>query len=785
MEEHTFELMVAYTGNEQIMLNGKKINVLAKQCTICGDGATVLILDSSVTEKAFNEMDLYFNFSMSEWSRELKVSALNDSDEKLISKAEGGVTYTGEDYYAVKVNVYALGQGYNYYVLVRHNEHYYKVNEDGTHTCIACGENREEKHELNSYTYGRIENGTDVYGEIRKSCYICLREETFVITASTLSEVNDELTGIGSVAFAGTKCNFSLAAPEGTIAGKAKFTYRLNGETYYVLEITVRDGSNNVKEYVYTDDSGTEKTAPFVVSVKYSGTNVVIGSDGVLKEPDEGGNYKEEAVTAEELNALLANLTATDSTGATYSLTVPANGFINDLYSEVVTDTDGKKYNICTVTLMTDGNGSMTEAKIYVLHKCTVSFESRTIGGKEVNVITSQCSCCGEGGFNFEYGTTLGSLQTGLNNFVFVNENNVYDIGLLETDSAMELFKIKEYYYEYNMNRYDLIPVKVIRKSDGESTMDYYIAVRHECTTFIHVGNDVCAECGASSGVPHEETLITTKVFAVGSENIVFLAKVCPVCGVGTPVIANADTVSGVNTILAGITMEGYGYDKDGNALKTMLTASLIEDSGVLSKLYPGTVKLTANGNIVEISSQETGTVYDVAYVGLKYVGLKNGIYENHGVYAILIAHTCHDFEGNSDGTGHICTECGKAYGEGDSAHLQSYYVLTQLALSDAETVNVIGTYCNFCGKTDVYYGSAKYMNDVKSNLTSVSIDGQSYGISFVDTINSLTRPSGASSGKTYEYGGETYYLWEVNVNGYGGGTLSAYILVAQESLLG
>ena len=110
---------------------------------------------------------------------------------------------------------------------------------------------------------------------------------------------------------------------------------------------------------------------------------------------------------------------------------------------------------------------------------------------------------------------------------------------------------------------------------------------------------------------------------------------------------------------------------------------------------------------------------------------------------------------------------------------------MTQLALSEVETVNVIGTYCNFCGKTDVYYGSAKYMNDVKSNLTSVSIDGQSYGISFVDTINSLTRPSGASSGKTYEYGGETYYLWEVNVNGYGGGTLSAYILVAQESLLG
>ncbi len=781
VEEHTFELMVAYTGNEQIMLNGKKINVLAKQCTICGDGATVLILDSSVTEKAFNEMDLYFNFSMSEWSRELKVSALNDSDEKLISKAEGGVTYKGEDYYAVKVNVYALGQGYNYYVLVRHNEHYYKVNEDGTHTCIACGENREEKHELNSYTYGRIENGTDVYGEIRKSCDICLREETFVITASTLSEVNDELTGIGSVAFAGTKCNFSLAAPEGTIAGKAKFTYRLNGETYYVLEITVRDGSNNVKEYQYTDESGTEKTAPFVVSVKYSGTNVVIGSDGVLKEPDEGGNYKEEAVTAEELNALLANLTATDSTGATYSLTVPANGFINDLYSDIVTDTDGKKYNICTVTLMPDGNGSMTEAKIYVLHKCTVSFELRTIGGKEVNVITSQCSCCGEGEFKFAYGTTVESLKNGLSNFIFVNENDVYDIDLLETDSAMELFKIKEYYYEYNMNRYDLIPVKVIRKSDGESTMDYYIAVRHECTTFIHVGNDVCAECGASSGVPHEETLITTKVFAVGSENIVFLAKVCPVCGVGTPVIANADTVSGVNTILAGITMEGYGYDKDGNALKTMLMASLIEDSGTLSELYSFTVKLTANGNIVEISSQETGTVYDVAYVGLK-----NGIYENHGVYAILIAHTCHDFEGNSDGTGHICTECGKAYGEGDSAHLQSYYVLTQLALSDAETVNVIGTYCNFCGKTDVYYGSAKYMNDVKSNLTSVSIDGQSYGISFVDKIiDYVTRPDEASSGKTYEYGGETYYLWEVTVNGYGGGTLSAYVLVAQESLLG
>lgn len=782
VEEHTFELMVAYTGNEQIMLNKKEISVLAKQCTICGDGTTVLILDSSVTEKAFNEMDLYFNFSMSGGSTKLKVSALNSSDEKLISKAEGGVEYNKEYYYAVKVNVYALSQGYNYYVLVRHNEHYYKVNEDGTHTCIACGENREEKHELNSYTYGRIENGTDVYGEIRKSCDICLREETFVIAASTLSEVNDELTGIGSVAFAGTKCNFSLAASEGTIAGKAKFTYRLNGETYYVLEITVRDGSNNVKEYQYTDESGTEKTAPFVVSVKYSGTNIVIGSDGVLKEPDEGGNYKEEAVTAEELNALLANLTATDSTGATYSMTVSANGFINDLYSEVVTDTDGKKYNLCTVTLTTDdGNGSMTEAKIYVLHKCKVSLALRTIGGKEVNVITSQCSCCGEGGFNFEYGTTLGSLQTGLNNFVFVNENNVYDIGLLETDSAMELCKLKEYYYEESTNRYDLIPVKVIRKSDGESTMDYYIAVRHECTAFIHVGNDVCAECGASSGVPHEETLITTKVFAVGSENIVFLAKVCPVCGVGTPVIASADTVSGVNTILAGITMEGYGYDKDGNALKTMLTASLIEDSGVLSKLYPGTVKLTANGNIVEISSQETGTVYDVAYVGLK-----NGIYENHGVYAILIAHTCHDFEGNSDGTGHICTECGKAYGEGDSAHLQSYYVLTQLALSDAETVNVIGTYCNFCGKTDVYYGSAKYMNDVKSNLTSVSIDGQSYGISFVDKIiDYVTRPDEASSGKTYEYGGETYYLWEVNVNGYGGGTLSAYVLVAQESLLG
>ena len=42
-------------------------------------------------------------------------------------------------------------------------------------------------------------------------------------------------------------------------------------------------------------------------------------------------------------------------------------------------------------------------------------------------------------------------------------------------------------------------------------------------------------------------------------------------------------------------------------------------------------------------------------------------------------------------------------------------------------------------------------MNDVKSNLTSVRIEGQSYGISFVDTINSLTRPSGASNGNIKE----------------------------------
>ena len=683
VEEHTFELLnTAYTGNEQIMLNGNKISVLAKQCTVCGDRTKVLILESSVTEKAFNEMDLYFNFSMSGGSTKLKVSALNSSDEKLISKAEGGVTYKGEEYYAVKVNVYALSQLTDYYVLVKHSEHYYKINEDGTHTCIACGENREE-HELNSYTYGRIENGTDVYGEIRKSCDICLREETFVITASTLSEVNDVLTDI-----AGTECNFSLETTSGTIEESAIFTYRLNGETYYVLEITVRDGSNNVKEYQYTDESGTEKTAPFVVSVKIS---------------------------------------------------------------------------------------SETQ------HKCEVSYETVTVEGKPLNVITPKCTVCGQENFAFdlsEYGATLAGLQRMLSNYLFTDGINTYEILTIGTDSVRPVNEYKEYYYEDgNGNKYDLIPVR----TSVSSYETYYVAVGHLCYMYIlNGGQHICAECGASSGVTHEETLITTKVIAVGSENIVFLAKVCPVCGVGTPVIANADTVSGVNTILAGITMEGYGYDKDGNALKTMLTASLIEDSGVLSKLYPGTVKLTANGNIVEISSQETGTVYDVAYVGLK-----NGIYENHGVYAILIAHTCHDFEGNSDGTGHICTECGKAYGEGDSAHLQSYYVLTQLALSDAETVNVIGTYCNFCGKTDVYYGSAKYMHDVEDTVTSVSIDGQSYGISFVDTINSLTRPSGASSGKTYEYGGETYYLWEVNVNGYGGGTLSAYVLVAQESLLG
>lgn len=683
-EEHTFELLnTAYTGNEQIMLNGNKISVLAKQCTVCEDRTKVLILESSVTEKAFNEMDLYFNFSMSGGSTKLKVSALNSSDEKLISKAEGGVTYKGEEYYAVKVNVYALSQLTDYYVLVKHSEHYYKINEDGTHTCIACGENREEKHELKSYTYGRIENGTDVYGEIRKSCDICLREETFVITASTLSEVNDVLTDI-----AGTECNFSLETTSGTIEESAIFTYRLNGETYYVLEITVRDGSNNVKEYQYTDESGTEKTAPFVVSVKIS---------------------------------------------------------------------------------------SETQ------HKCEVSYETVTVEGKPLNVITPKCTVCGQENFAFdlsEYGATLAGLQRMLSNYLFTDGINTYEILTIGTDSVRPVNEYKEYYYaDGNGNKYDLIPVR----TSASSYETYYVAVGHLCYMYIlNGGQHICAECGASSGVTHEETLITTKVIAVGSENIVLLAKVCPVCGVGTPVIANADTVSGVNTILEGITMEGYGYDKDGNALKTMLTASLIEDSGVLNKLYSGTVKLTANGNIVEISSQETGTVYDVAYVGLK-----NGIYENHGVYAILIAHTCHDFEGNSDGTGHICTECGKAYGEGDSAHLQSYYVLTQLALSEAETVNVIGTYCNFCGKTDVYYGSAKYMNDVKSNLTSVRIEGQSYGISFVDTINSLTRPSGASSGKTYEYGGETYYLWEVNVNGYGGGTLSAYVLVAQESLLG
>ena len=673
VEEHTFELLVAYTGNEQITLNENenenKISVLAKQCTICGDGTTVLILESSVTEKEFNEMDLYFNFSMPGGSRELKVSALNDSDEKLISKAEGGVEYKKEKYYAVKVNVYASSQLIDYYVLVKHSEHYYKVNEGGTHTCIACGVNSKEKHELN-YTYGRIENGTHVYGEIRKVCDICSEGETFVIAASTLSEVNNVLiTDIGSVEFAETECNFSLAKTSGTIAGNAIFTYRLNGETYYVLEIIVRDGSENVKEYVYTDESGTEKTAPFVVSVKYSGTNVVIGSDGVLKEPDEGGNYKAEAVTAEELNALLANLTATDSTGATYSMTVSANGFINDLYSDIVTDTDGKKYNICTVTLMPDGNGSMTEAKIYVLHKCTVSVSSKAVKaviveGKTLNVITPKCKPCGQENFAFdlsEYGATLAGLQRMLSNYLFTDGVNTYEILTIGTDSVRPVNEYKEYYYaDGNGNKYDLIPVRTSAPSYETS---YYVAVGHLCYMYIlNGGQHICADCGASSGVPHEETLITTKVFAVGSENIVFLAKVCPVCGVGTPVIANADTVSGVNTILAGITMEGYGYDKDGNALKTMLTASLIEDLGTLSELYSFTVKLTANGNIVEISSQETGTVYDVAYVGLKYVGLKNDIYENHGVYAILIAHTCHDFEGNSDGTGHICTECGKAY---------------------------------------------------------------------------------------------------------------------------
>lgn len=573
VEEHTFELLnTSYTGNEQIMLNGNKISVLAKQCTVCEDRTKVLILESSVTEKAFNEMDLYFNFSMSGGSRELKVSALNDSDEKLISKAEGGVTYKGEEYYAVKVNVYALSQLTDYYVLVKHSEHYYKINEDGTHTCIACGENREEKHELNSYTYGRIENGTDVYGEIRKSCYICLREETFVITASTLSEVNNVLTGIGSVAFAGTQCNFSLST-SGTIEENALFTYRISGETFYVFEITVRDGSNNVKEYQYTDESGTEKTAPFVISVKIS---------------------------------------------------------------------------------------SETQ------HKCEVSYETVTVEGKPLNVITPKCTVCGQENFAFdlsEYGATLAGLQRMLSNYLFTDGVNTYEILTIGTDSVRPVNEYKEYYYaDGNGNKYDLIPVR----TSASSYETYYVAVGHLCYMYIlDGGQHICADCGASGGVPHEETLITTKVFAVGSENIVFLTKVCPVCGVGTPVIANADTVSGVNEILAGITMEGYGYDKDGNALKTMLTASLIEDSGVLSKLYPGTVKLTANGNIVEISSQETGTVYDVAYVGLK-----DGIHENHGVYAILIAHTCHDFEGNSDGTGHICTECGKAYGEGDSAHL-------------------------------------------------------------------------------------------------------------------
>ena len=574
VEEHTFELLnTAYTGNEQIMLNGNKISVLAKQCTVCGDRTKVLILESSVTEKAFNEMDLYFNFSMSGGSRELKVSALNDSDEKLISKAEGGVTYKGEEYYAVKVNVYALSQLTDYYVLVKHSEHYYKINEDGTHTCIACGENREEKHELNSYTYGRIENGTDVYGEIRKSCYICLREETFVITASTLSEVNNVLTGIGSVAFAGTQCNFSLST-SGTIEENALFTYRISGETFYVFEITVRDGSNNVKEYQYTDESGTEKTAPFVISVKIS---------------------------------------------------------------------------------------SETQ------HKCEVSYETVTVEGKPLNVITPKCTVCGQENFAFdlsEYGATLAGLQRMLSNYLFTDGVNTYEILTIGTDSVRPVNEYKEYYYaDGNGNKYDLIPVR----TSASSYETYYVAVGHLCYMYIlDGGQHICADCGASGGVPHEETLITTKVFAVGSENIVFLTKVCPVCEVGTPVIANADTVSGVNTILAGITMEGYGYDKDGNALKTMLTASLIEDLGTLSELYSFTVKLTANGNIVEISSQETGTVYDVAYVGLK-----NGNYENHGVYAILIAHTCHDFEGNSDGTGHICTECGKAYGEGDSA-LQS-----------------------------------------------------------------------------------------------------------------
>lgn len=682
-EEHVSEYVAAAYMDDNYFVDGKQIFILGEVCSVCNDRHTLLIIDCETTEREFNEMNLFLAPSaIGEEGK--RISAQGDGDEPMGAKATGSVTVGGTLYYIVKVNVEA---NVDYYVLVAHSDCHYKPDENGTHTCIGCGQTEETPHVADTYATKKTENGAAVYGVVTKVCGVCGEGELLSVEATTVAEAITAVSAI-TVTLDGYEWKYSITAESSLGIGEAAaFTFAENGITYYALAVTLTrtDDEAITKEYTY-EVGGESRTTGFILPVK------------------------------------------------------------NDS-----------------------------------AHICTVVSEAKTVGGKTLNVIGAKCVVGGEGNAYFELSATptVGELKGVLLGYLVEYNDAEYRITVKENYDGLALGELVKGYFVEETTGCDVVEVVLVNATTGITLAgSYYVAVKHVCHNFLHSGSaHVCADCRADYAAAHEETVTGTAKYTVGDNTYEFVINKCAICGTGTPVVLSSATAEDLNAELASVKMTAYAADKNGNGGYYELPARLAEDKGDLYKLYPVSIKLKPDGTFVDVGGDEEGTVY-----GITYVRFATDTLSHDGVYAMLFPHKCTDYKSNSDGSGHVCVECGAAYGEGDEEHSETLYGVQEMVY-DNGTIKVLNKYCAFCGKGSAYTTTATRVYTVNSTLKTytATIDGNTYSIAITDSKYTsapyTTTPS--ASGKSVDVGGKTYYLWEITLTPKSSGTaITAYVLI-------
>ncbi len=702
------------------------------------------------------------------------------------------------------------------------------VAEGDKHRCTECNLTEEHNFEYVAAAYidgAYLDGNNEQMFLLGKKCSACEDAHTlFVIDYNTTERQFNDMNlffapvgnsearrvsalGDGNELMVSKASSVAKFVTDGTTAETN--VVNIGGEYYYIVKINVEASGNyyvlvrhQQHRFKPTEDGkhicvgcGELDETPHLidsaVATEIIGNGVSYGAIKNVCSFCENGDLYSVETTGLTVGTVNAGTITANGTEYAYALTAGADAGIKEA-ALFKFELNGEIYFALGVTLVSTGGnlaceyagGFVLPVKCNAAHVCTVAAETKTVGSMTLNVITAICAdggCTVSGGnayFNLSANPTVGELKETLLGYLLEYNGGYYRIVIKDNHDRMSLKESVFATYEESGVYYDLVNAEIENASTGEQLAGvYYVAVKHICRNFSSVGGThVCKDCGATNDEPCVKDETATATYTVGEKTYTFVVKKCAICNEGTPIILTSNTVSGLNEELNSVKITGRAANAYGEVYVGELTAYLADDKNADPyNMFKYSIKLTTDGTLVSTGGSEEGTVY-----GIAYVRFKTDYYYHDGVYAVLFLHKCTDFKSNSDGSGHVCSECGAAYGSGDIEHTESNYNLQEMQYND-ETVRVLGKYCSFCGKGSVNTEKATFVSTVKLNIEkyTVTVDGEQYSLSLSDKqYGTGVVPS--KTGRSVTVNSKTYYLWEITLTSKtdGSKTIAAYVLI-------